>query len=297
MKVRYRGVRGSIPVPGPDTSRYGGNSSCIEVRAADGPPLVLDCGTGVRSLGRDLVLEGPQDVHVLFTHFHMDHLFGFPFFGPIYAPGFRVQVGLQAYSDSDAGNKLARYLAGVYHPVRLADMGDKVSFRGVRPGRPFEMGPYRIQPVSLNHPGGATGYRVEADGRTVVYLTDTAPMACPGEGLVDGKRPRGPEQRVLDAVREADLVIMDTMFSFEEYLAHMTWGHAYPEYAVALSEAAGAKRLALFHHAPDRTDDELDTQAAQWAAHAGPLEVSLAMEGAEVDLGVGRALGDGPVAQ
>jgi phosphoribosyl 1,2-cyclic phosphodiesterase len=297
VKIRYHGVRGSIPVPGPETSRYGGNSSCIEVRAEGAPPLVLDGGTGVRNLGRDLVLEGPQRVHVLFTHFHMDHLFGFPFFGPVYAPGFQVEVGVQAYSATDAGNKLARYLSGVYHPVRLADMGDKLSFRAVRPGRAFEMGPYRVQPVSLNHPGGATGYRIDADGRSVVYLTDTAPLAKPGEGVAHGKLPNGPEQNVLDVLAEADLVIMDTMFSFEEYLAHMTWGHAYPEYAVALCEAAGSRRLALFHHAPDRSDDELDAHAEAWARHAGPLEVSVAVEGAEVDLGVGRALGDAPVAQ
>ncbi|MEC8422767.1 MAG: MBL fold metallo-hydrolase, partial [Myxococcota bacterium] len=282
---------------GPATSRYGGNSSCVEVRAEGGPPLVLDGGTGIRSLGRDLVLEGPQQVHVLFTHFHMDHLFGFPFFGPVYAPGFRVEVGVQAHSEADAGNKLAQYLSGVYHPVRLSDMGDTVSFRPIRPGRSFEMGPYRVQPVSLNHPGGATGYRIDADGRCVVYLTDTAPLARPGEGLLDGRSPNGPEQRVLRALEEADLVIMDTMFSFEEYLAHMTWGHAYPEYAVALCEAAGARRLALFHHSPDRTDDELDSHAAAWSAHQGSVQVSVAIEGALVDLGVGSALGDGPIAQ
>jgi len=297
VKVRYRGVRGSIPVPGPATSRYGGNSSCIEVRAEGAPPLVLDGGTGVRSLGRDLCAEGPQSVYMLFTHFHMDHLFGFPFFAPIYAPGFHVEVGLQAYSDTDAGNKLAHYLAGVYHPVRLSDLGDKVSFRPVRPGRAFQLGPYRVDPVALNHPGGATGYRIEADGRSVVYLTDTAPLTKPGEGIVDGKVPNRPERRVLDVLREADLVIMDTMFSFEEYLAHMTWGHAYPEYAVALSEAAGAKRVALFHHAPDASDDDLDSLASRWSGHDGGAEVSVAVEGAEVDLGVGRALGDGPVAE
>ena len=297
MKVRYRGVRGSIPVPGPSTSRYGGNSSCIEIRAEGAPPLVLDAGTGIRGLGRDLCLGGPRSVYMLFTHFHMDHLFGFPFFGPLYAPGFHVEVGMQAYSATDASNKLAQYLSGVYHPVRLADLSDNVSFRSVRPGRIFEMGPYRIDPVALNHPGGATGYRVEADGCSVVYLTDTAPLAKPGEGLVDGMRPSRPERRVLDVLREADLVIMDTMFTFEEYLAHMTWGHAYPEYAAALADAAGARRLALFHHAPDQTDADLDALAEQWAKHEGCASVSVAMEGVEVDLGIGRALGDGPMSK
>lgn len=284
VKVRFRGVRGSIPMPRAETTRYGGHSSCIELRVPDGPPLVLDCGTGARDAGRDIVVDGHKQVHVLFTHFHMDHLFGFPFFGPIYTPSCRVEVGVPAFSDLDARNKLARYLAGVYHPVRLDDVAARLSFRGVQPQRPFELGPYRVHPVTLNHPGGSLGYRIDAGGRSVVYLTDTAPLARPGNGLVDGKRPPGPERRVVEALREADLVIMDTMFSFDEYLEKMSWGHAYPEYGVALCEAAGAKRLFLFHHAPDASDDDLDALGERWAAADTALPVELAREGAVVSL-------------
>ena len=270
-------------MPGTETSRFGGNSSCLEVRAEGAPPLVLDCGTGARALGRDVVLRHEHDVHVLFTHFHMDHLFGFPFFGPLYAPNCQVHVGVPAYSGVDGQTKMGRYLNGIYHPVRIQDLAARVSFSGVRPGRDFDMGPYRVRGVALNHPGGSLGYRISLGERTLVYLTDTAPMARPGEGLVDGRLPPPPERRVLDTMAGADIVVMDTMFQWEEYLEKMTWGHAYPEYAVRMAEEAGVRRLVLFHHAPDATDDELDALAARWAEHRDPVVV-LAREGEALDL-------------
>jgi phosphoribosyl 1,2-cyclic phosphodiesterase len=285
MKVRYWGVRGSIPVPGIETARYGGNSSCIEVRAEGQAPLVLDCGTGARNLGRQLMMERVSQAYVLFTHFHTDHLFGFPFFGPLYAPSCSVEVAIPSYSPVDAQDKLGRYLNGTHHPVRIRDFGAQLSFKAIRPGRPFELGPYRVQGVSLNHPGGSCGYRIEADGRVVCYITDTAPMARPGPGITDGKVPPAPEKRLLDVLEEADLVIFDTMFDWDEYLEKMTWGHAYPEYAIKLCEAMAAKKLHLFHHAPEATDDQLDARAAHWATY-DDLPVELAREGLEVNLGV-----------
>jgi phosphoribosyl 1,2-cyclic phosphodiesterase len=272
-------------MPGESTVRYGGNSSCIEVRARGQAPLVLDCGTGARNLGRELVLERVSKAYVLFTHFHADHLFGFPFFGPLYTPNCSVEVAAPAYSPVDARDKLGRYLNGTHHPVRIRDLAAKVTFRGIRPGRPFELGPYRIQGVSLNHPGGACGYRIEADGKVVCYITDTAPLARPGEGFADGRVPPPPEKRLLKVLEEADLVIFDTMFDWDEYLEKMTWGHAYPEYAIKLCEAVNVKRLHLFHHAPDADDDALDLRAARWAQHEG-IPVGMSIEGQEHDLGV-----------
>lgn len=286
MKVRYWGVRGSIPVPGAHTARYGGNSSCIEVRAEGAPPLVLDCGTGARNLGRELLMERVNKAHVLFTHFHTDHLFGFPFFGPLYTPNCDVEVAVPSYDAADAQDKLARYLNGTHHPVRIRDFIANVSFRSVRPGRVFEIGPYRVHGVSLNHPGGSCGYRIEADNRVVCYITDTAPMARPGEGIADGKVPPAPEKRLLKTLEEADLVIFDTMFDWEEYLEKMTWGHAHPGYAIDLCEAAGARRLDLFHHAPDATDDMLDARRDYWAG-CDRVTVGMAIEGKTIDLGKG----------
>ncbi|MCK6505801.1 MBL fold metallo-hydrolase [Myxococcota bacterium] len=283
MRVTFWGVRGSIPVPGSSTSAYGGNTSCIQVAVPGAPPLVLDCGTGARGLGRRLVLDHERRVDVLFTHFHMDHLFGFPFFGPIYSPNCQVGVTVPATNVEEAESKLARYLNGIYHPVKLRDVVATVHIEHVRPGRPFDRGAFRVEPVRLNHPGGSCGYRVEHGKRSVVYLTDTAPLSRLDEGISAGKPPPTAEARVLHAMRGADLVIMDTMFSFDEYLEKMTWGHAYPEYAVRLCEEAGVKRLALFHHSPEASDSELDVLGARWAPHAG-LRVFLAREGDTVDL-------------
>lgn len=284
MKVRYWGVRGSIPTPGSHTASYGGNSSCVQVQLPGAPPVVLDCGTGARALGRELVAQRSRRALVLFSHFHADHVFGFPFFGPLYAPGTEVTVGVPAYSEIDAQARLGRYLNGVHHPVRVRDVPAKVDFLGVRPSRPFDYGPYTIRGIALNHPGGATGYRIDAGGRSVCYITDTAPLARPGEGLMDGRPPPGPERRLLALLEGADLVIMDTMFDWEEYLEKMTWGHAYPDYAVRLCEEVGVKRLALFHHAPDASDEELDLRARRWAQHDTPVGIHLAKEGMTVDL-------------
>ncbi len=278
MKVRYWGVRGSIPVPGVTTQRYGGNSSCVEVRGEGAPPLVLDCGTGVRDLGRQLIMERATEVFILLTHFHTDHVFGFPFFGPLYSPNCRVVVCVPAYSEVEVQEKLNRYLNGVNHPVRLRDFPAQMSFVAVKPGRPFTLGPYRVQGVALNHPGGSMGYRIEHGGEVVAYITDTAPLAAPGEGVAGGQEPPRPEQRLLEAVQDANLVIMDTMFEWEEYLEKMTWGHAYPAYGVSICQAANARHLVLFHHAPDATDEELDARRERWECD-GPVRVTLAVEG------------------
>ncbi|MCP4803978.1 MAG: MBL fold metallo-hydrolase [Proteobacteria bacterium] len=244
---------------------------------------MLDAGTGARDLGRDLFSRSTREIDVLFTHFHMDHVFGFPFFGPVYAPGYQVRVNVPAFSAGEARERLARYSNGVYHPVRLREMPADLSFTAVQPGRAFERGPFRITAVRLNHPGGSVGYRIEAGESVFVYITDTAPLAAPGEGAAAGQPPNKLEQALLAAMQDADLVVFDTMFSFDEYLEKMTWGHSYPEYAVELCKVADVKHLVLFHHAPDASDDELDEQAAQWTPHREPL-VTLAREGDVLDL-------------
>jgi phosphoribosyl 1,2-cyclic phosphodiesterase len=213
----------------------------------------------------------------------MDHLFGFPFFGPLYSPSTSINVRVPAESGIDAQNKLSRYLNGIYHPLRLRDIPAKLTFQGLSPEEEFEIGPYKIKTITLNHPGGSCGYRVDADGSSLLYLTDTAPMTTPDEGITAGKRPPILERKLLKALTEADAVIMDTMFSFEEYLERMTWGHAYPEYAVKLCELVGAKSLYLFHHAPDATDDQLDDLGVYWSDYES-LPVRLAKENDTIDL-------------
>ena len=278
MQVTFWGVRGSIPTPGTDTQRWGGNSSCLEVRHEDFPPLVFDCGTGAKKLGYKLVGEPARELNLVFTHFHMDHVFGFPFFVPIYTPGYKIEITVPAFSEEEAREKLARYLNGVYHPTRLREVPAQVSFRSIRSGRSFQAGGFEVQALSLNHPGGALGYRVNVDGQSICYITDTAPFVPYGEGVSAGKPAPRSEQRVIDFLRDADTVIYDTMYDRDEFLEKMTWGHSYPEYAYALCKEARARHLILFHHLPEATDDALDALAQKWSTASDP-KVTLAREG------------------
>lgn len=283
MRVTCWGVRGSIPTPGPHTRRWGGNSSCVEVRHGSLDPLVLDCGTGAKPLGQRLVSEPGRALDLVFSHFHMDHLFGFPFFAPIFTPGYDIRISLPAHAEEDASDKLGRYLNGVYHPVRLRDVPAQLTYNAIRSGRTFAAGGYTIHPLSLQHPGGSLGYRIEVDGRRLAYITDTAPFAKPGEGIAAGQPPLKAEERVIELLRSCDLVLYDTMYSEDEYLEKMTYGHSYPEYAVALCREAGVKTLALFHHLPDATDEDMDALEEKWRAHMKPI-VIVAREGEPMEV-------------
>ena len=242
---------------------------------------MLDCGTGARKLGFKLVSEPARELHMLFTHFHMDHVFGFPFFVPIYTPGYAVNVTVPAFSEDEAREKLSRYLNGMYHPTRLRDLPSAVDFRPIRGDVDFDCGPFTVRGIRLNHPGGALGYRISAEGRSIAYITDTAPFARPGEGVACGEPATDAEQRVISFLADCDVVIYDTMFDEEEYLEKMTWGHSYPEYGHAICRAAGVKHLVLFHHLPDANDDSMDALAARWSDATTPT-VSVAREGESV---------------
>jgi ribonuclease BN (tRNA processing enzyme) len=284
LNVTFWGVRGSIPSPGSETARWGGNSSCIEIRHGDLPPLVLDCGTGARKLGLKLVGEERRELDLVFTHLHMDHVFGFPFFLPIYTPGYSVRVTVPAFSEEEAREKLSRYLNGMYHPARLRELPAAVTFHPIRSGRTFQAGGFHVRAQALNHPGGALGYRIEADGHSVAYLTDTAPFARPGEGVASGVEPTAAEGRMLSFLAGCNLVVYDTMYTYQEYLEKMTWGHSYPEYAASLCRAAGVGKLVLFHHLPDASDEDLDALELRWMEHRGP-RVVLAKEGTTLFVG------------
>lgn len=284
MRVRFWGVRGSIPVPGADTVRYGGNTSCMEVQLPGHDPCVFDAGTGIRALGRELFGRPERQVNLFFSHFHLDHLFGFPFFGPLFAPSFRLHVAAPGFTADATRERLGRYLNGVLHPLRMPELPAPLDFEALRPGTPVERGPYRITAAQLNHPGGSCGYIIEAGGKKVAYLTDTSPLSRPGEGLAGGCAPNSREAALVRLLKDADLVAVDTMFSEEEYLEKMTWGHGYPEYAAALCRAADVRTLALFHHAPDATDGELDRLADQWSGGFHGMRVILAREGGDVDI-------------
>lgn len=267
MSARFWGVRGSIASPGPDTMRYGANTACVELRCGD-HLLICDAGTGMRSLGRLIEDAGkPVEIDLFCSHTHIDHICGFPFFAPCYRTGNKIRVwggpttdpgGIQSVFNTmmtpplfpDVSNFFA---AGI--EFKNFDYGDILS------PRPDVV----VKTAPLNHPGGATGYRIEWNGKAIAYVTDTE---HPADRL---------DPHVLALADHADLLIYDANYTDEDYAAHVGWGHSTWQEAVRLAQSASVRTLALFHHDPARTDAALD-DIADAAARARPGTV-VAREG------------------
>lgn len=279
MRVRFFGVRGSIPTPGPSTVRYGGNSVCVEVRLADDTRLVLDAGTGIRECGKRIAQEGyAGPVHLFVTHSHWDHVIGLPFFGPLYEKGRRIEF----HPVTAAGSERMRnpvMFDGEHFPVRFADLPAQIERTPVV--REHCIGSARITSIDLNHPGGAIGFRIDDDdGTSVCYLTDNE--LDPPTGLVTT-----PAELARFAAG-ASLLIHDAQYLPSDMPAKRGWGHSLVGDVLALARDAEARSVALHHHDPDRDDAALDTvaaDAAAWAkSHAPALATRVAHEGLEIDL-------------
>lgn len=240
--LSFWGVRGSIACPSADYVAFGGNTSCIELHMGQ-RRIVLDAGTGLRELGNRFFREDVREACILLTHTHWDHINGFPFFRPAYAPGrsFRIMAGhLGAGHVRDV---LAGQMAEPTFPVPLEAMRAELLFEDFACGDGFALGhEVFVRTAPLNHPNGATGYRIEHDGRAICYITDTE--------HVIGK----PDQNVLGLIEGADLVIYDCTHTDDEFLTHLGWGHSTWQEGVRLCRAAHVERLAIFHHDPDHDD-------------------------------------------
>jgi CheY-like chemotaxis protein/phosphoribosyl 1,2-cyclic phosphodiesterase len=287
MRVRFWGTRGSIAKPGPSTLRYGGNTSCVEVRADDGTLVVLDCGTGAYALGRSLAGGAPVHGHLLIGHTHWDHIQGFPFFEPLFGPGNRWAV----YAPG-GGRQLEETLAGQmayeYSPINLDALRAQVAFRDLTEGS-LELGGVRVRAQYLNHPALALGYRLEADGAVLVYASDHEPHSLHPRGAPAGSTPIHHEDRRHARFLEgADLVIHDAQYTLDEFPAKTGWGHTPVERAVDYAILARARRLALFHHDPERDDAAVDRICAlgRERADAGEWtpDVLAAREGESIEL-------------
>ena len=300
MRARFFGTRGSIATAGPDTVRYGGNTSCVELRSNAGTLIVLDMGTGAAVLGRALMAAGEaKRGHVLISHTHWDHIQGLPFFGPLFVPGNEWDI----YAPRGLAQSLRETLAGQmqheYFPVQIEELGATIRYHDLVEGR-FEVGEIVITTHYLNHPALTLGYRLEADGITVVYACDHEPydrhLATAPETAVAGIA-RTEDRRHLEFLAGADLVIHDAQFLAAEYEKFVGWGHSTVEYAVAMARAAGVKRLVLTHHNPTRNDAALDVVRAQLdsARQPGDPDVIIASEG--LTLTLERAAGAAPVAR
>jgi phosphoribosyl 1,2-cyclic phosphodiesterase len=307
MRVRFWGVRGSLPVPGAKTERYGGNTSCVEVRSSAGTRVVVDAGTGIRKLGKELAGDdeaGRARVHLLISHTHWDHIQGLPYFAPLYQRGNKMSVYARTRDDLHLHAVFASQTHDPYFPIPFAEADAAIEFKELADSAKFQIDDVKVACARLNHPYVATAYRLTADGASVVYVSDTAPFSdilfedefvarppSPGAELPAKDRERLARMRegVVRLCEGADLVIYDTMFTPEDYQRIPHFGHSRPMDAVDVCGEAGASRLALFHHAPERTDAEVDAILAETRASAAKssrkLDVVAAYEGLELALG------------
>ena len=308
VKLRFWGVRGSLPVPGAHTSRYGGNTTCLEIRDREGHYLIVDAGTGIRELGNHLVahdIKPGQETHItiLLTHTHWDHVHGLPFFAPLYLP----HVSINIIGPINFAGSLENTIYGPenqkYFPVNQSQIQATVTFQEVQETS-LEVEHFTIKTQYLNHPVLVLGYRIEKDGHVVVTCFDTEPyqnILEAGLPRLDPLRSLGTQtmndaenyaremnQRVITHMSDADICVYDAQYTAEEYKTRAGWGHSSMSYAIKACQEANVKRLALFHHDPDRTDDEVD-QLAQDITRSGSergdsLDVFFARERLEVML-------------
>jgi phosphoribosyl 1,2-cyclic phosphodiesterase len=272
--VRFWGVRGSIACPGPETVRYGGNTSCVEMQVA-GQRVVFDGGTGLRVLGQELMSQIPVDVHLFFTHSHWDHIQGFPFFTPAFVKSNSFHIyGAVAPNGSTIEQRLNDQMLHPNFPVPLQIMGAKMSFCDLEVGEPVQIGEVLVENALLNHPGEAVGYRVSWNGYAAAYITDT-------EHYTDRL-----DENVLWLARDADVMIYDATYTDDEYYSEKSskvgWGHSTWQEAVKVAKAANVRKLVIFHHDPLHCDQFMDN-IKDLVAQQFPNSV-VAWEGLALDL-------------
>jgi len=270
IRIRFWGVRGSLPSPYAGCLRYGGNTSCLEVRLSDDQALIFDAGTGIRALGSDLGngQKPPQSsTHLFLTHFHWDHIAGIPFFSPLYNPDQRITF----YGPGHAGplrSILQGQMVSPYFPVNFELASARKEFFEMGPSEVVRIGEAKIYPFPLNHPQGAAGYRIEASGKVLVYATDHEH----GHDALD--------RTLREFAQGEDVLICDSQYTPEEYERHKGWGHSTWLESTRVASEAQVGRLLLFHHDPGRTDDQLDAvveQARQLFPHTGAAQEGVSL--------------------
>ena len=278
MKVKFWGVRGSIPVPGPKTSKYGGNTSCVELNC-DEKTIIFDCGSGVRALGLDIVERdfveenGKKELYVFFSHVHWDHIQGFPFFRPTFEPEYELNIYSSLHSGVDIESALRGQMEKPYFPIRLKDMPAKMNFNEIKIGEDIQIGRIEVKSVSLNHPSGSVGYKIICNNKSVAYITDH-------------EHNERSKQRLVDFLKETNKVIFDAHYTPEEYSGadgsggRKGWGHGTWKDAVELCRAANVDQLILTHHGHEDTEiDKIELLTQK----EFPVSIA-AYEGLEIDL-------------
>jgi phosphoribosyl 1,2-cyclic phosphodiesterase len=281
MKIKFWGTRGSIPVPGNDTTIYGGNTTCLEIILEGGSTVIIDAGTGIRRLGEKLIKENKnKDILLLITHIHWDHLFGFPFFNPIYDPSTKIYVDGSSNSFRGLKNTFNNKMGDGFFPISFDDLKAKIIYLEKLTDGPLEIGGTVIDSIPLHHPQGGLGFRFREGGKTFVFITDNELRGDKWEGrsLKD----------YVEFSKGADILIHDSQYTPEEIDERKGWGHSDYQAAFELAYNAGVKKLILFHHDPYRTDEEVKTMESRCKGLAekknSAIIIQAAKEDSEIDL-------------
>ena len=289
MRIKVWGARGSVPAPGPEMNRYGGNTSCVQVTFRDGSQLILDAGTGIRTLGLELT-ESPR-VGILLTHLHLDHIQGLMFFPPCFRSDAEITIWGPSSPEASLEDRVARYISAPLSPVEVRELPCSVAFRDA-PATEWQIGDVLIRAEAVTHRGPTLGYRLTDGETTLCYIPDHEPALGAPLAQVENEWISG-----YDLARGADLLIHDCQYMDQEYPAHVGWGHSALSDTLTFADRVGARRALLFHHDPLHTDEMLDALGATASAAWGELghaddTIGLAREGDEFEVS-----GAGPLVQ
>ncbi|MBU4318922.1 MAG: MBL fold metallo-hydrolase [Proteobacteria bacterium] len=249
MIIKCWGSRGSIPVSGREYDHFGGDTTCLEIRTKNDEIIILDAGTGIRRLGKQLIAEKRFQYHLIFTHAHWDHILGFPFFKPIYLKQAQLIIHQCPFEDDFVKKMISKTISPPNFPLRYQDISASIQYKEGCPD-PFTIGSVRIIPIELSHPNGGKGYKFIEDGKTFVFLTDNELGYVHPGGL--------PREDYLDYIQDADLLFHDAEYTPEEYKVYREFGHSSFTDVLDLALDAGVKKLGLFHLNQDRSDQDMN---------------------------------------
>jgi phosphoribosyl 1,2-cyclic phosphodiesterase len=290
--MRFRGVRGSIPSPGPNTVRYGGNTTCIEIWSDDGQLIILDAGTGIFPLAQSLFDKFPLHAHIFNTHSHWDHIQGLPFFIPLFVPGNKASIygAYDPVSQKSVEEILTVQMQYRFFPIRECELNAEIEYHSLREGEPVHIGDVTVMPVMMNHPVVNFGYRIDCRGKSLFFTGDHEPsyniyepeddQHAMYQSLIEQK-----EGSIIEAIRGVDMLVADSSYTEDEYPAKQGWGHGTFNTCMQMAEQAGVQQLFLTHHEPTRSDDALEdvfSRSMEKRKYDVP-EIDLAREGLVVE--------------
>lgn len=296
MEIHFRGVRGSIPSPGPDTSQFGGNTPCIEVRVKDEPLMILDAGTGIRKLGMEIMQDqSVNEIYIFFSHTHWDHIQGLPFFIPLFSPKYRIRLYGPVHYSKNLEEILSQQMEYTYFPVRVQELAADLSFHDITETELTVGNSIKVITKYVNHPVVCLAYKIIHNGKAFAYVTDHEPYRNLFADGSESDREEGKlvaqeqTEALVEFLEGVDVLVVDAQYTPDEYKTKVGWGHSSVDDAYQLAKDSGVGQAVLFHHDPDRTDADLQKilsklQDRSWSPTSGTVPVRLAKENLIIEL-------------